>query len=132
MKGDKYMDINKKDMFEALTLDFAKAVMEYRKAGDESEIEINLFPTDAEEEEKFNEYEERMNSLTASKDYINITREEYWQQIIKSKIEVIACIGGLEMMQEFSTYLYNHALDDKLKLYNAFDYYADGIGGWCK
>jgi|GEM_PF-2982332 len=119
-------------LFKALADDFIKAVSELRKAEEQSSIEKSLFMDMDEEEHYYEEHEKRMHSLTSSKDYINITRKEYWENILKAKIEVIEKIGGFKMMQEFDTYLYNHPKDDELKLYNAFDYLADGVGGWCR
>lgn len=124
--------LNKDKLFISLTEDFAQAVSEYRKAKRESEINKPMFASEEEEEQDYKKYQDRMKSLTTSKDYIKITREEYWQNILKAKIEVISKVGGFGMMQEFHRYLYNHPKNNELSLYSAFDYYADGIGGWCR
>lgn len=124
--------MNRNELFASLAEDFAQAVKEYRKAKAESEIGNPIFISEEREEKEYQEYQARMKSLTTSKDYIKITREEYWQKILQAKIEVISKIGGFEMMQEFHRYLYSHPENDNLNLYSAFDYYADGIGGWCR
>lgn len=118
-------------LFKALAEDFAKAVSEYRKARQESDLPTNFSYDDEEREENYRAYDKRIEALKTSKDYISLTREEYWQQILKAKIEVIASIDGFKMMQDFCTYLCNIP-DDDLNLYSAFDYYADGIKGWCR
>ncbi len=123
---------NKNELFASLLEDFSQAVNEYRTAKKESEINKPIFMNDEQEEQDYKEYQDRMKSLTTSKDYIKITREEYWQNILQAKIEVISKIGGFEMMQEFHKYLYEHPNNDALSLYSAFDYFADGIGGWCR
>lgn len=124
--------IENNELFISLAEDFSKAVNEYRKAKKESEISKPIFMSDKEEEQDYKEYQNRMKSLISSKDYIKITREEYWQNILQAKIEVISKIGGFEMMQEFHRYLYKHSKNEELNLYSAFDYFADGIGGWCR
>lgn len=111
--------------------DFKAAVKNYRKAREEQEIEEPYFSTWEEElERKYNIQEKtRKDSINTSKDYIKLTREEYWQNIIIAKIEVIGAIGGFELMQEFSIFL--RSIDDEdLHLESAFCYYADGICGW--
>lgn len=124
--------INKNELFELLAEDFAIAVKEYRRAKKESEVYDPMFMNEEEEEEKYNEYKARIKTLTTSKDYIKLTREEFWIEILKAKIQVIACIGGFKLMQEFHTFLYDYPGDNNLNLASAFDYYADGIGGWCR
>lgn len=125
--------ISKEKLFENLAKDFKKAVENYRKARREQKIEKSYFGwSDPESEEKYyDEIEKRRNSINTSKDYIKLTREEYWQNIIISKIEVIAAIGGFELMEEFSLYL-REVDNNELLLENAFVYYADGICGWCR
>lgn len=122
---------NKDDLFKYLAEDFSNAVIEYRKAKEDTELLKKCFMSQEEEDKISKEYEYRMKSLTVSKDYINITRDEYWGKILSSKIEVIACIGGFELMQEFMNYLSVYKKDN-LNLASAFDYHADGIGGWCR
>lgn len=124
--------LNKNELFISLAEDFSQAVNEYRRAKRESEIDRRIFMTESEEEQEYKEFQNRMKSLTTSKNYIKLTREEYWGNILKAKIEVIAQIGGFEMMQDFHRYLYGYLKNDELNLYSAFDYYADGIGGWCR
>lgn len=125
--------ISKEKLFENLAKDFKKAVENYRKARREQEIEKPYFGwSDPESEEKYyDEIEKRRNSINTSKDYIKLTREEYWQDILKSKIQVIGAIGGFELMEEFSLYL-REVDNNELLLENAFVYYADGICGWCR
>ena len=123
--------INKNDLFKGLADDFKVAVSNYRKARREKEIEEPYFSwKDTEAEEKYcSEEEKRRNSINTSKDYIKLTREEYWQNIIISKIEVIAAIGGFKMMSDFYDCL--KTIDtDNLGLCSAFSWYADGICGW--
>lgn len=125
--------ISKEKLFENLAKDFKKAVENYRKARREQKIEKSYFGwSDPESEEKYyDEIEKRRNSINTSKDYIKLTREEYWQDILKSKIQVIGAIGGFELMEEFSLYL-REIDNNELLLENAFVYYADGICGWCR
>lgn len=127
--------INKEELFKNLAEDFKVAVEKYRKARYEQDMTIPHFSSNDEEaEEKYYIAEEkRKNTINTSKDFINITREEYWQNIIKAKIEVIGAIGGFELMQEFSRYLRQFDEEtDNLMLESAFAYYADGINGWCR
>lgn len=124
--------IDDKELFISLAKDFANAVKEYRKASDDSEIIKSRFLSDEESDKEYLKYQSRINGLTTSKDYISLTREEYWQEIIKTKIEVIAAIGGFKFMQEFHNFLYECNEYDELRLSTAFDYYADGICGWCR
>ena len=125
-----------KELFKNLSIDFKIAVEKYRLARDEKDINNPYFDMSEEEEEKYYlEEKKRKNTINTSKDYINITREEYWQNIIKAKIEVIGAIGGFELMQDFSRYLRQLDDNDKkgnLMLESAFVYYADGICGWCR
>ena len=125
--------INKEELFKNLSEDFKTAVIKYRKARYEQEIEKPYFSSwDEEAEDRYNlEEEKRINTINTSKDYINLTREEYWQNILKAKIEVIAAIGGFDLMQEFSDYLRTIS-DENLMLESVFCYYADGISGWCR
>ena len=125
--------ISKEKLFENLAKDFKKAVENYRKARREQNIEKSYFGwSDPESEENcYDEIEKRRNSINTSKDYIKLTREEYWQDILKSKIQVIGAIGGFELMEEFSLYL-REIDNNELLLENAFAYYADGICGWCR
>lgn len=123
--------IKKEELFKSLSEDFAATVKSYRKARHEKDIEIPHF-YDEYKEEKYNEQEEvRRNTINTSKDYIKLTRDEYWQNILRAKIEVIGSIGGFEYMQEFARYLRN-VDNDELSLESAFVYYADGICGWCR
>lgn len=127
--------INKLELFKNLSMDFKIAVEKYRLAREEKEINKPYFSwNDEEAEEKYYlEEEKRRNTINTSKDYIDITREEYWQNIIKAKIEVIGAIGGFELMQEFSIYLRQLDDNDKegnLMLESSFVYYAEGICGW--
>lgn len=113
------MDKNKEAMFKAIASDFKKAVKEYRAARRDEELE-----------EDYIKCIERRGSQYTSKDFVKMTRVEYWIDIIKSKIEVIAAIGGFDMMQEFSYYL-SDVDSGELMLESAFSYLADGICGWC-
>lgn len=106
--------LGKKELFEELSKDFEKAVREYRKAKEQSECTSGRLDAEVNE------------------DYMNLTRKEYREQILKAKIEVIACIGGFKMMQEFCGYLYERQEEEWINTYSAFDYFADGIGGWIR
>lgn len=121
---------DKDKLFKELADDFIAAVQNYRNAKKESNIDKPVFMKEEEENQYYKERYNRMKTLNSSQDYIKITRVEYWEKILEAKIEVISRIGGFNMMQEFSDYLYNHQKDNELKLYNAFNYFADGIGGW--
>lgn len=124
---------NKKELFNNLSEDFKVAVGNYRAAREDKDIQEPYFRySDEEAEEKYNKEEDkRRDSINTSKDYIRLTREEYWKNILKSKIEVIGAIGGFELMDEFSKYL--RKIDtNELMLESAFGYYADGICGWCR
>jgi hypothetical protein len=57
---------------------------------------------------------------------------EFCGKIIESKIQVIAAIGGFMFMQEFHNFLYQYRKYENLNLASAFNWYADGIGGWCR
>jgi predicted ATPase len=118
--------MNKDELFVALGEDLISVVKELRKAQKDTIIRDN------DTDEEFLDYRYRIAELTKSKEYIKLTRVEYWEEILKSKIRTISTIGGFKMMQDFYDYIYNHELDDELKLARAFDYYADGIGGWCR
>ena len=123
---------NKNDLFKGIADDFKIAVSNYRTAKRENEIKEPYFSwNDTEAEERYcSEEEKRKNSINTSKDYIKLTREEYWKNIIISKIEVIAAIGGFNMMSDFYDYL--KTIDtDELLLCSAFSWHADGIDGWC-
>ncbi|NFI55930.1 hypothetical protein FDA48_06000 [Clostridium botulinum] len=125
--------IKKEELFKSLSEDFIMAVENYRKAEHEQDMNIPYFLScEEEKEEKYNEDERvRRNTINTSKDYINLTRREYWQNILRAKIEVIGSIGGFEFMQEFSWYLRDIDTNELL-LESAFVYYADGICGWCR
>jgi hypothetical protein len=131
------MDIEKGELMKNLANDFSKAVKNYRLARQENEvIKPNFSSWEEDKEEEFCQKEKlRINSINTSKDYINLTRLEYWEFTLKSKIEVIGAIGGFEFMQEFSRYLREIDYisdDDSLLLESAFSWYADGICGWCR
>lgn len=104
--------------------DFVKVVREYRKARDEEEII---------EEDHLKAYDRR-KSLHDSKDYVKLTRIEYWENIIESKIKVIAAIGGNKLMAEFCMYLEEYEEkycgEEGLYLVSCFDAKANGICGW--
>jgi hypothetical protein len=51
---------------------------------------------------------------------------------IGRRIQVIAAIGGFKFMQEFHDFLCQYRKYENLNLARAFDWYADGIGGWCR
>lgn len=125
------MELNKEELFKSLAEDFARAVREYRKAKYENEMPSTWSLDENKNERMYEEYKTRIKALSSSKDYISLTRQEYWEQILEAKIQVIAAIGGLKLMQDFCTYLYNHSIED-LNMYSAFDCFADGIGGWCR
>ncbi|NFL39291.1 hypothetical protein [Clostridium botulinum] len=125
--------MEKEELFNRLSKDFIMAVESYRKAEYEQDMDMPYFLScEEEKEEKYNEDERaRRNTINTSKDYINLTRREYWQDILRAKIEVIGSIGGFEYMQEFAKYLRD--IDkDELLLESAFVYFADGICGWCR
>lgn len=129
--------INKEELFKNVSEDFKSAVEKYRKARHDKEIEEPYFGynDEAAEDKYYAEERKRQNTINTSKDYVKITREEYWQNVLRAKIEVIGAIGGFELMQGFSRYL--REVDDKagennLMLESAFVYYADGICGWCR
>lgn len=124
---------NKEELFKNLAVDFKVAVEKYRVAREDKDIQEPHFSfSDEIAEEKYNKDEDkRRDSINTSKDYIRLTREEYWKNILISKIEVIGAIGGFELMDEFSKYL--RKIDtNELMLESAFGYYADGICGWCR
>ncbi|MBY7006787.1 hypothetical protein FDA25_02495 [Clostridium botulinum] len=105
--------------------DFKKVVIEYRKARKEQEAI----------EEKSEERYYRREELTTSKNYVKLTRAEYWKDMIESKIKVIGCIGGFKFMQEFCEYLHEYEKehcegDIRLNLVSCFDANANGINGW--
>lgn len=124
------MEIDKYKLYEAIADDFISVVREYRKAQHDNILndKKDSFCTD-ERDIAYEEYEKRISTLTNSKDYVKLQRDEYWQQIITAKIQVISKLG-FKTMQEFCTYLYNRPENDELDMYSAFDYLADGIGGW--
>lgn len=129
--------LDRENLFKNLAEDFKLAVVNYRKARDEQEIDKPYFGWNNEEAENkyYLEQEKRRNGINTSTDYINLTREEYWQNILIAKIEVIGVIGGFEMMQDFSMYLRKldeAAGENNIMLESAFCYYADGISGWCR
>lgn len=59
---------------------------------------------------------------------------------MRSKIEVIGAFGGMKFMYDFLDFLYEHTpeltlIENKysnLDLSSAFDWYSDGICGWCR
>lgn len=103
---------------------FVAVVREYRKARDEEERI---------EEDTIEEYGRR-KLLHNSKDYIKLTRTEYWRDIIESKIQVIGAIGGNKLMKEFCMYLEDYEKEycneEELFLVSCFDANANGICGW--
>lgn len=61
---------------------------------------------------------------------ITLKTYEYWNDIIEAKIEVIAAIGGLDLMRQVHSAL-EDIEDTGYYHYPAmFDSRADGIGGW--
>lgn len=113
-------DINMKNLAD----DFVDVVKEYRRARDQEERI---------EEDNLKAYDRR-KSLHDSKNYVKLTRVEYWGNIIESKIKVIAVIGGNKLMRDFCMYLEEYeekyCSEEGLYLVSCFDSRANGICGW--
>lgn len=128
-------DNEEKLLMQRLADDFQIAVKNYRKAKRENEIYDPKFTywTEEEEEKYYEEERKRRNTINTSEGYIKITRVEYWENVLKSKIEVINAIGGFKFMQDFSYFLREidiKAGEECLSLESAFCWHAEGIGHW--
>lgn len=123
--------IEKEKLFEQLGKDFTIAVMKYRKAREDNEITTPHFWSEEKEDKYYEEEDQRKAAINNSTDYVKLTRVEFWESVLISKIQVIGAIDGFALMQEFSYYLRNIDTDE-LSLESAFCSYADGICGWCR
>ncbi|MEW6726426.1 MAG: hypothetical protein AB1327_05630 [Bacillota bacterium] len=115
------------ELVEKLAETLLDPVKEYRNARSDEGISEFCF-RDPKCVQWFENYRKALCSLETKE--ITLDRSLYWILITRAKIEVIAAIGGIDLMGRVCDKLEEHPENKKYHFASAFNALASGICGW--